>query len=124
MIRGVGRRWVCWLSSAILMLAMLCVGLTACTSSNATASSIALTGSATATVDPLSRIHNATQDFIPLFARITLTPTATFDEAAAILRGHLYPWLCDDPSTPIPPAAAEQRASFAASHTVLITYPT
>jgi hypothetical protein len=74
-------------------------------------------------VNPLTRIHDVTPDALPLFARITFTPTTTYDQAVAILDHDPYPWNCDDPRTPIPPSLAEQRAAFASLHTLLISYP-
>jgi hypothetical protein len=47
-----------------------------------------------------------------------------YDEAVALLREHLYPWTCDDPRSPTPPPADQQRASFAVTHALLVSYPT
>jgi hypothetical protein len=78
----------------------------------------------TDTPNPDAKIHNATSQDIPLFVSITFTPATTFDQAVAVLGGALYPWTCDDPRTPVPPSLDEQRAIFAGSHTLLISYPT
>lgn len=82
------------------------------------------TPSPTIAADALSRIHNASPTYIPLFASITFTADTTFDQATAILRGHVYPWICDEPRSNEPPPLAEQRANFAAWHGLLMSYPT
>lgn len=71
----------------------------------------------------LARIHNVAPGEFILFARITFTADTNYDQAAAILKGHIYPWTCDDPRSPTPPAVADERASFASSHTLLMSYP-
>ncbi len=84
----------------------------------------ATTASTRTTADALSRIHNASPDYIPLFASITFTRATTYDQATAILQGHVYPWTCDEPRSNVPPPPAEQRANFAAWHGLLMSYPT
>jgi hypothetical protein len=79
---------------------------------------------ATPLPNTLSKIHHATPDYIPLFAGITFTPTTTYEQAITILGRPLYPWTCDEPRTSTPPPLAEQQTAFAASHTLLISYPT
>lgn len=74
--------------------------------------------------DALSHIHNASAKDWPLFATITFTADTTFDQATAILRGHFYPWTCDEPRSNVPPPLAEQRADFATAHTLRMSYPT
>lgn len=78
---------------------------------------------ATSTVDPLSRIHNVTPGNSLLFIRVLFTPATTFEQAVAIVGGNPYPWDCDAPRTPVPPSLAEQRAAFAASHILYLSYP-
>ena len=73
--------------------------------------------------DALSHIHNASADDMPLSASITFTADTTYDQATAILRGHVYPWTCDEPRSNTPPLA-ELRANFAAGHYLLMSYPT
>jgi hypothetical protein len=72
----------------------------------------------------LSHIHNASPKDWSLFASITFTADTTYDQAQAILRGHVYPWTCDEPRSNVPPPAAELRANFAAGHYLLMSYPT
>jgi hypothetical protein len=74
--------------------------------------------------EALSHIHNASPDYVPLFASITFTSTTTYDQAYAILRGHVYPWTCDEPRSNDSPPPAEQLANFAAWHSLLMSYPT
>src|SRR5215469_16186170 len=50
--------------------------------------------SSTSTANPVAKIHNATPQYIPLFVSVTFTPATTFDQAAAVLGGALYPWNC------------------------------
>jgi hypothetical protein len=96
-------------------------GITACAPSGALPAPNA--PSPTGASDPVSRIHNATPDYVPLFARITFVPSTTHEQAVVVLGREPYPWQCDDPRTPVPPPLAEQRARFAASHALLISYP-
>jgi hypothetical protein len=61
-----------------------------------------------------------------LFASITFTPSTTFDQAVAILKAAgqtPYPWICDDPRTPVPPSLAQQRTEFLSSHQLRLSYP-
>jgi hypothetical protein len=74
--------------------------------------------------DARGRIHNASPGYIPLFASVTFTVDTTYDQAQAILRGHVYPWTCDEPRSDAPPPLAEQQANFAAWHGLLMSYPT
>lgn len=71
-----------------------------------------------------SRIHNITPGSFTLFVRVTFTSGTTYDEAVAILGGRVYPWTCDAPRSPTPPPVSDQQASFAASNTLLMSYPT
>ena len=75
------------------------------------------------TADALSHIHNAAADDMPLSASITFTADITYDQATAILRGHVYPWTCDEPRSNVPPSAAEQLANFARWHSLNMFYP-
>lgn len=115
---------------AVLLLAVLLLLVAACApgavSSLTPTASVPLspTPSPTIAADALSRIHNASPTYIPLFASITFTVDTTFDQATAILRGHVYPWTCDEPRSNDPPPLAEQRANFAAWHGLLMSYPT
>ncbi len=84
----------------------------------------AATASTRTTVDALAHIHNASPDQFSLFASITFTTDTTYNQATAILRGHVYPWTCDEPRSNVPPSVAEQQASFAAGHYLLMSYPT
>lgn len=73
--------------------------------------------------DAASRIHNVSPRDFTLFVSVRFTSETTFSQATAILRGHVYPWKCDEPATPTPPSTTEQQSAFAASHTLLISYP-
>lgn len=89
-------------------------------------------GSATVSkqpVNPLAHIHDITPESMPLFARVTFDPAISYDQALAILVAEPYPaipypWLCDDPRTPVPPTLAELRASFATTHAIYLASPT
>jgi hypothetical protein len=62
----------------------------------------------------------------PLFASITYAPSTAYDQAVSLLRSvgqTPYPWTCDDPRAPIPPPAEQQRAAYASSHQLLVSYP-
>jgi len=62
-----------------------------------------------------------------LFASVTFTGATTYEQAAALLGEDgttPYPWICDDPRTSVPPPPDQQRAAFAASHQLLLSYPT
>jgi hypothetical protein len=72
--------------------------------------------------DATSRIHNVSPGGFTLFARITFTVGTTYDQAAAILGGRVYPWTCDNPAAPTPPPVVDQRAGFSSTHTLLISY--
>jgi hypothetical protein len=121
MILETVRKGECRFILAVLVLAVCVAGLTACAPSGASLSSSSSTP--TATVDPLSRIHNATPSSIPFVVAVRFRPSTTFDQAVAILGSTRYPWGCDDPRTPIPPSLDEQRAAFDTSHTLFIEYP-
>jgi hypothetical protein len=61
-----------------------------------------------------------------LFASITYTTSTTYEQAVALLQSvgqTPYPWTCDDPSMPTPPPAEQQRAAYAASYQLLVSYP-
>lgn len=103
-----------------VLLFILLLWLVACASSPRSATA----HSPTATPDPLSRIHNASPNDFTLFASVTFTADTTYDQALAIMRGHVYPWTCDEPRSNDPPSPAEQRANFAAGHYLLVSYPT
>ena len=110
-----------------LLLVTLLLWLGACASSPATLHSPTPTAASIATrtaAEALARIHNASPKNIPLFASITFTADTTYDQAVAILRRHFYPWTCDEPRSPDPPPLAELHANFAASHGLLMSYPT
>jgi hypothetical protein len=76
------------------------------------------------TAEALSHIHHAAPDSFTLFARIVFTSNTTYDQATAILHGHIYPWTCDAPRSNDQPPLSVQRANFAARHSLLISYPT
>jgi hypothetical protein len=81
----------------------------------------------TSTPDPLARIHNVGPNNIPLFVRITFTPSTTYAQAVAILATgshptEPYPWTCDEPRSPTPPALPDRQAAYAASHSLLLSY--
>jgi hypothetical protein len=76
------------------------------------------------TADALSHIHNASPDQFSLFASVTFTTDTPYDQAVAILRGHVYPWTCDEPRSNIPPPLSVQQANFGAWHGLLMSYPT
>jgi hypothetical protein len=73
--------------------------------------------------DALTHIHNASAHNMPLSATVTFTADTTFDQATAILQGHVYPWTCDEPRSNVPPSAAEQLANFAKWHSLNMFYP-
>jgi hypothetical protein len=73
--------------------------------------------------DPAAKIHNASADGVPLFARIVFTRTTTYDQAVTLLVRDPYPWTCDDPATPTPPPPAALRATYTATHALLVSYP-
>ncbi len=99
---------------------LLLVVAVACTPSRSLSS--AATASPTHTPNPLSRIHHASPDDVPLFARILFTPDTTYEQAVAILGREPYPWACDEPRSPAPSLGA-RRAAFAVSRTLLMSYP-
>ncbi len=75
---------------------------------------------------PSPRNHVPPGTFV-LFASVTFTGATTYEQAVAVLREAgvtPYPWTCDDPRTPVPPPPDEQRAAFAASHQLRLSYPT
>ena len=121
MARSIGRR-----NLAIgLALALLMVATAGCAST--TVQNAALAFTPTPSVNPLTRIHNVTAARIPLFVRVTFSPTTSYDQAVAILNAdpypsQPYPWTCDDPRSPTPPPLAERRATFAATHSLLLSY--
>ena len=84
----------------------------------------ATTAATRTTADALSRIHNASPDQFSLFASVTFTTDTTYNQAYAIMRGHVYPWTCDEPRSNTPPPLSVQRANFAAWHGLLMSYPT
>ncbi len=112
--------WLRWLLVATLL---LWLGACAPLSADGHAPTAAPAATRTA-AEALARMKNITPGSFILFASITFTADTTYDEATAILRGHVYPWTCDDPREPTPPSVADQRASFAAAHTLLMSYPT
>jgi hypothetical protein len=78
-------------------------------------------------VDPLSRIHTAGPNNIPLFVRITFTPATSYAQAVALLEAGPgarapYPWTCDEPRSPTPPPLSDRQAAYAASHSLLLSY--
>jgi hypothetical protein len=70
----------------------------------------------------MTRIHNASPTFIPLFVQVTFTSDTSFDQAVTIM-GRVYPWSCDEPRSPTPPPLPDQRANFAVTHHLFISYP-
>jgi hypothetical protein len=82
----------------------------------------AIAASTRTEAEATSRIHNVSPGGFTLFARITFTIGTTYDQAAAILGGRVYPWTCDDPAAPTPPPVVDQRAGFSSTHTLLISY--
>lgn len=88
---------------------------------------VATAGTQTPTVDPLTRIHNAQPDNIPLFVRVTFTPSTTYEQAIAALNAlpkAPYPWTCDEPRSNVPPPLDERKAAYAATHSLLLSYAT
>jgi hypothetical protein len=129
---GVPRRQpsVGWVKLSLLAALLLLV--TACAPGMVSSLTPAARHSATQTAIPaatrtaaeaLSHIHNASPRFIPLFASVTFTVDTTYDQATAILRGHVYPWTCDEPRSNEPPSPAVQQTNFAAWHGLLMSYP-
>jgi hypothetical protein len=77
--------------------------------------------SPTISVDAVSRIHNASPTYVPLFASIQFAPVTTYEQAVAIIGGAPYPWSCDGvPRTPEP----TPQSAFATRHYLLLSYPT
>jgi hypothetical protein len=119
------------LPTAIALLVTMLLGLmlVACASGSSvspTVRAVTPTVFAAATrteADALARIHNVSPRDFMLFVSVRFTSETTFSQAMAILRGHVYPWTCDEPATPTPPSEAEQQSAFAASHTLVISYP-
>jgi hypothetical protein len=107
-------------SVATSVLCALLLALAACSSGGLNAPSDA----ATMTVDPTTRCHNASESDVPIFVKVSFTPSTTFDQAIDILGGNPYPWTCDEPRSSTPPSIVEQRASFAATHSLFFSYPT
>lgn len=106
---------------AVAMTLMLLIVGTACTLDP---SSSMAHPTPTNAVNPLSRIHNASEDNSPLFVTVDFTPTTTYEQALVILRDErVDPWGCDAPHTP-PPSRDERRAAFDRYHTLFISYPT
>ena len=78
--------------------------------------------SPTPTVAPLTRIHNASPDSVPLYARITYTITTTYNQAVALLPNGAT-WNCDGiPRTPFP--ANYIQTLYTTSHMLWMSYPT
>jgi len=108
----------------LLVLAACAPGNIAPATSRAPApTSTAAAASTRTTADAMSHIHNASADNMPLSTSITFTSDTTYDQAAAILRGHVYPWTCDEPRSNVPPSTAEQPANFARWHSLNMFYP-
>lgn len=112
------------LAMMLLLLLAGCAPGTVAPATSRTPTSTATTVSTRTTADALSHIHNASADDMPLSASITFTADTTFDQATAILRGHVYPWTCDEPRSNVPPPLAEQHARFARWHSLNMFYPT
>ena len=112
-----------------LLVTTLLLGLAACAPGRVAPATLhsptptAIPASTRSAADALSHIHNASADDMSLSASITFTADTTYDQATAILRGHVYPWTCDEPRSNVPPSAAEQLANFAARHSLNMFYP-
>lgn len=77
----------------------------------------------TPTVDPRSRIHNASPNNVPLFVSISYTSATTYKQAAAILPNGPYGENCDGvPRTPFP--ATYPETQFRTTHMLLMSYAT
>ena len=111
------------LASALLLVLAACAPGTVAPATLQSPTPTAAAASTRTTADALSHIHNASADDMPLSASITFTADTTYDQAAAILRGHVYPWTCDEPRSNVPPSVAEQLANFAAWHSLNMFYP-
>lgn len=113
---------------ALIVTMLLALMLVACAQGSSVSSTLraptptALAASTRTEADATSRIHNVSPGGFTLFARITFTVGTTYDQAAAILGGRVYPWACDDPAAPTPPPVVDQRAGFSSTHTLLISY--
>lgn len=91
----------------------------------ASASTQASTPKSAPTSRPNTSRNHVHQSGVP--ARVTFTSSITYEQAVADLQAageELYPWNCDDPSTPVPPTTAQQSAAFASSHALFIYSPT
>ena len=114
----------------ILLLAVALLLGAACTPGSASPATLraptpTVTTAATRTAaDALSHIHNASPDQFSLFASVTFTTDTTYDQAYTIMRGHVYPWTCDEPRSNTPPPLSVQQANFGAWHGLLMSYPT
>ncbi len=111
------------LASALLLVLAACAPGTVAPATLHSPTSTALPASTRSAADALSHIHNASADDMPLSASITFTADTTYDQATAILRGHVYPWTCDEPRSNLPPSTAEQLANFARWHSLNMFYP-
>ena len=106
-----------------LLLVAACAPGTALPATSHALAPTATTVSTRTTADALTHIHNASAGNMPLSATITFAADTTFDQATAILRGHVYPWTCDEPRSNVPPPVAEQLANFAKWHSLNMFYP-
>jgi hypothetical protein len=111
------------LAMALLLWLAACAPGTAAPAPLHSPTPIVVPASTRSAADALSRIHNASPKDIPLFASITFTSDTTYDQAIAILRGHVYPWTCDEPRSDEPPPLAVLQANFAKWHGLLMSYP-
>jgi hypothetical protein len=112
------------LAMALLLLLAACAPGTAAPVMLHSPTPTAVPSATRSAADALSHIHNASADNMPLSASITFTADTTYDQATAILRGHVYPWTCDEPRSDEPPPLAVLHANFAKSHGLLMSYPT
>lgn len=110
------------LALALLLVAACAPGI-ASPATSRTPTPTATTASARTTADAMSHIHNASAHNMPLSATVIFTADTTFDQATAILQGHVYPWTCDEPRSSVPPSVAEQLANFAKWHSLNMFYP-
>jgi len=106
-----------------LLLVAACAPAIALPATSRTPTSTPTTVSTRTQADALTHIHNASAHNLPLSATVIFTADTTYDQATAILQGHVYPWTCDEPRSNVPPPLAEQLANFAKWHSLNMFYP-